>query len=415
MKRISGVVALGTVAVWLVARFVIYDFPNLGDTRVYQHAVRMLDAGEIPYADFTVEYPPLPLGISWVIFHLPGPGLLMFSLTMCAALVICAIAAMKLSTILTLGRARMLLAVCATALVPILLGALVQSRYDLLVAASVALTAVAAASRRFGWMWTWLGVAIALKLVPVVLVGVAVIWHRRHRPARVVVRSAGLTAAVLIALFAPFVIVAPGPTWALFDYHLQRPLQIESLGSSLIQALQLPYQQVASFGSENIVGDAASIAASLSTVALVAVVIAIGWAAFRVSSQSASPEVVVAAMAATMVATVALGKVLSPQYLTWLVPLALVLPGRRGLVAAIAVVAALPLTQLVFPLLYPDLVERSAGLPVTLLLMRNVLLLIALVALWPRTPLNQTESDTPLPQDRGRKEAPTGGYHPASP
>jgi hypothetical protein len=73
MKRAAALVVAATVAVWSLMRWVIYDFPQIGDTRVYQHAVRMIDAGLVPYRDFDVEYPPLALAWAWGVVHLPGP------------------------------------------------------------------------------------------------------------------------------------------------------------------------------------------------------------------------------------------------------------------------------------------------------------------------------------------------------
>ena len=48
-------------------------------------------------------------------------------------------------------------------------------------------------------------------------------------------------------------------------------------------------------------------------------------------------------------AFVALGKVLSPQFLIWLVPLVPLVRGRRGLAAAAMLGAAMLLTQAWFP------------------------------------------------------------------
>ena len=383
MKRAAALVVAGTVAVWALMRWVIYDFPQIGDTRVYQHAVRMMDAGLVPYRDFDVEYPPLALAWAWGIFHLPGPPTLVFSLAMCAALAVCAVSALWLSRRLTLGRARTIAAVTVTILTPLLLGTLLQTRYDLLLAAALSLTIVAAVARRFGWMWTALAVATALKLVPVLLVPVLLIWHWRHRSAGRALGGMVASGGAVAATFIPFFAVAPAATWTLFEYHLRRPLQMESLGSSVIHILHLPFQQVHSYGSDNIDGAIPQLAATLSTLALVGAVLAIAVVMARATRGGPRPEVLIGAVAATMFAAVVFGKVVSPQYLAWLIPVALVVPGRRGALAAAGFVAALPLTQLVFPLLYSDLVQRSATLPTVLLFLRNVLLIVCLVALWP--------------------------------
>jgi hypothetical protein len=83
-------------------------------------------------------------------------------------------------------------------------------------------------------------------------------------------------------------------------------------------------------------------------------------------------------------AFVAFGKVLSPQFLVWLVPLVPMLPGRRGLAAGALLIAALVLTQILFPHHYIQLAFGLAATETWLLVARD-LLLVALVAvlLWP--------------------------------
>jgi hypothetical protein len=81
-----------------------------------------------------------------------------------------------------------------------------------------------------------------------------------------------------------------------------------------------------------------------------------------------------------LLAFVALGKVLSPQFVVWLAPFAAVLfawGGRR--VIAGLLVAATVLTQIEFPSRYFDLVDGENGI-VALVGLRNLLLLAALSA-----------------------------------
>ena len=83
--------------------------------------------------------------------------------------------------------------------------------------------------------------------------------------------------------------------------------------------------------------------------------------------------------AAAVCATVALGKVLSPQLLVWLVPLVPLVAGRRGLVASGLLAAALVLTQSWFPSQYGDVVGLEAE--TWLVLARNAVLLALLATL----------------------------------
>jgi hypothetical protein len=371
--------------VWVLMRWVLYDFFQLGDTRVYEHTVRMVDAGALPHRDFDVEYPPLATGFFWLIGRIPLDYQLAFSFAMLACLIVSALAALTGARILGLGPRRQTLAVAVVAITPLTLGTLVQTRYDLLIAALLGWTLVAAFSDRFAWAWSLLAVATAVKLVPVLLLPALALWHWHRRGRRPAVAGATAYGAGVAATILPFFALAPEETWRLFGYHLDRPLQIESLGSSIIHVLGEPFQSVNSYGSENVVGSLPDAFAAGSTVLLLASLVGIlisfrGRLRFDPRTGRAA---LVSAFAATIAAGIALGKVISPQYLVWLLPAALLVEGRRGRLASIVVVVAMGLTQLVFPLLYTDLVERGADLPVWLLLARNVLLTALVAVVWP--------------------------------
>jgi hypothetical protein len=87
---------------------------------------------------------------------------------------------------------------------------------------------------------------------------------------------------------------------------------------------------------------------------------------------------VLAALGVTLAAVV-LGKVLSPQYLCWLLPLAAVAWARGARLPAALVAAASLLTQTWFPGHYFDVVFQE-GWAVVAVGVRNVLLAWALVA-----------------------------------
>jgi hypothetical protein len=100
-----------------------------------------------------------------------------------------------------------------------------------------------------------------------------------------------------------------------------------------------------------------------------------------------TPERLVRYSAAAVVAFVAFGKVLSPQFLIWLVPLVVLVGGRRGLVAGALLAVALVATQLWFPFRYWDWALTLEGDVSWLVLVRDLLLvglLAVLVAPRPR-------------------------------
>jgi hypothetical protein len=76
---------------------------------------------------------------------------------------------------------------------------------------------------------------------------------------------------------------------------------------------------------------------------------------------------------------IAFGKVLSPQFLIWLIPVVPLVRGRRGLGAGALLAVALALTQIWFPFRYYRLsLDFEAGL--SWVLLARDLTLVALVA-----------------------------------
>jgi hypothetical protein len=122
-------------------------------------------------------------------------------------------------------------------------------------------------------------------------------------------------------------------------------------------------------------GGPAGAVLTLSTMALVAVAAALTALAARRPTEDG---LVLAALGITL-AFVCLGKVLSPQYLCWLLPLAAVAPAHRGALPAALIAAAALVTQLWFPGHYFDVVYQQ-GWAVLAVGVRNALLLAALAA-----------------------------------
>jgi uncharacterized membrane protein len=220
---------------------------------------------------------------------------------------------------------------------------------------------------------------------PAVLLPLAVahVWRTRGRRAALV--CLGTAAAVVAAIVLPFFVLAPGGVWDSVVRQSTRPLQIESLGAALLVASHHVFgtsvHMVSSHGSQNLGGTAANVAGALQSLVEVAVLLGI-WIWF--ARRRRSGEELVQACAAAVVAFVALGKVLSPQFLIWLIPL---VPLVRRKLAWAVLALALVWTQAWFPQHYWDYALRFAGTQSWLVLMRDLLLVALLVLLV--TPLRE--------------------------
>jgi hypothetical protein len=85
--------------------------------------------------------------------------------------------------------------------------------------------------------------------------------------------------------------------------------------------------------------------------------------------------------AATVAAVLALGTILSPQYVAWLLPVVPLVAGRRGAAAVVAFAVAAYLTNVWIPERYFDYQADLEVGPTSLLLARNLALFTVLLAL----------------------------------
>jgi uncharacterized membrane protein len=225
------------------------------------------------------------------------------------------------------------------ALAPVLVGSLILSRFDLWPALLLTAALAALLAERHATGWALLGAAVAAKLWPLVVVPLALSFSWRRGRAR----SALAGAAVVLIVFLPFAILAPHGLWHSLRGQASRPLQIESLGAALLTTFDHP-QIVTTHGSQNVAGHGA-LGAAESAVAAVALVAL--WTGF--ARGPATHERLVRFAAASVCAFVAFDKVLSPQYLLWLIPLVPLVRGFRGVAATVVLTAACLLTQVWFP------------------------------------------------------------------
>jgi uncharacterized membrane protein len=363
---------------WLALHHGPLAFDQVVDTPVYAKYGEAISRGDVPYRDFTPEYPPLALPV----FVLPAlvtsaddsfRTVFELEMVLCGAalLVFTALAARSL-------RIDTRFPLAYVALFPLALGSVVLTRFDLWPAmlTAGALAALLAGRDRLGV--GVLGVATAAKLYPAVLLPLALVWVWRRRGRRAAIVAAALFAAVLLACFLPFLVLGPDGVVHSFGRQLGRPLQIESLAAGFLlaahQAFGLGITMQSGSGSQNLVGTLPDVlAAALSLVQVAAIVLV--WVQF--ARGPADGRRLVRHCAAAVLAFVALGKVLSPQFLIWLVPFGALVRGR----AAPLLVTALLVTQLWFPYRYWDLVRDFDPVASWLVLVRDLLLVALLVEL----------------------------------
>ena len=362
---------------WALLHTGFWSRTQIIDTPVYERYGEAILDGQVPYRDFDLEYPPAALPT----FVLPALAqeddydsafeLLMWACAAAAVVALgIALAAVPAST------ARLYSAICFLALAPLALGTVVLSRYDLWPAALTIAALAAFVARRERVGFGILGLAVAAKIYPLVLLPLALVWIAKRRGTRELWIGLGCFVGVLALCFAPFLILSPGGVAHSIGTQLGRPLQLESLGASLLLAAeQLGLYNAtvtSSHGSQNLAGSLPDAVASLQT-AFQLVAVGAVWAVF--AARDRGREGLLTAGAASVAAFIAFGKVLSPQFLIWLLPLVPAVAGVGGLAACAVLLVVLVTTQLWFPFRYWDVVALE---PVSWLVLVRNLLLVAL-------------------------------------
>ncbi|MFB0619905.1 glycosyltransferase 87 family protein [Streptomyces sp. AGS-58] len=386
-----------TRAVLLLFVFGVYAFPGPDVTSdvsvIYRGWYEVLRHGTFPLDDVTWQYPPA------AALAVLSPAVLPFLSYPHAFFLLAFLAdAAVLAALLVAGRRPGRSPRGAwvwVAGVP-LLGPTVYARYDVMVTA-VAVAALLAGARRPRMLGALAAFGALLKVWPVLLLAGAV---------RRAWRTAAVTAAGLAALFA---VSMPG-AFAFLSFQRERGTEVESLGALVFHVARhfgWEGQVLPNYGSIEFLGP---YVARVSTAALALTVAAFGWLLLWRLRAGRFPAHVLAeaALPAVLLFTVT-SRVISPQYLVWLVGLAAVCLSHRAsrmTAPALLVVLASFVTVLEFPLGFSHVVA-SDWYGVALLAVRDGLLLAAALTaarrLWSST-VPHTTPTAPVPPQTTRTE-----------
>ncbi|WP_329188512.1 glycosyltransferase family 87 protein [Streptomyces sp. NBC_01428] len=400
-------VALGMTAllgIWALTRVLlllfvtkVYVFPGPDVTSdvsvIYQGWYDVLRHGSFPRQDVTWQYPPA------AALAILSPGLLPFLDYPHAFFVLAFVADLVVFGLLLYAGSRSGSTRRGTWVwvigVP-LLGPTVYARYDLMVTA-VAVAALLAGVRHPRVMGALVAFGAMVKVWPVLLLVGAV---RRRAWG-----SAVVTAAVIAAVFW---ITMPG-AFAFLTFQRDRGTEVESLGSLVFHVARhhgWNGQVLLNYGSVEFLGPHVDL---VSTAALVLTALAFGWLLlWRLSARRFPPHTLADAAFVAVLMFTATSRVISPQYMVWLVGLAAVClcfrASRMALPAALVLIACF-VTVLEFPVYFADVVA-SDTLGITLLVVRNGLLvaasLLAARSLW-RGTVSEPAPDLPAQPSLARE------------
>jgi len=378
-------------------------------------------SGAVPYRDFLLEYPPGSL-LVMVLPNLFAPGFLAYRAAYFVEMTI--LDCVMVATLFASARTARLSTLRVLGLYTVgilLLGPMIEYRLDL---APAVLTALAVLAWQRRWMTPAalvLAAGVATKAYPLILLPPLLFDAWREGGVRRLATPL-LTFVVALGVFlGPLLLAGSEGIANALRFQLDRHLQVESIWATIpLLAHRIGGFPLEVVGRERALvvlgpGDAAGQQGTLVLVVVAVVVYAHWWlrrrrnahalptppgiamageaASESVSSPGAPPiasmggrgpdTVLLAGLATLLLAVTLLSKVLSPQYLLWALPGLAVLPLRswRAVAAVVLFLAALPLTQWIYPLHYGELVRLITPRAVGVLALRNLLLVLSFITL----------------------------------
>ena len=219
-----------------------------------------------------------------------------------------------------------------------------EGRFDLVPAGLTLLCVIAAERKRWSIAYIILAVAVLLKIYPILFLPVLLIaeqretgrfytpqptmtlrtlpgelWQTLRGLARWQWKHCLIFLGVLIGVTGLFALLnAQGAGESQFSYFINRPMQIEASGSSLLWIATLfgfSAHTVYTYGSLNVVSPLDSALSLLSSAAFALGCLYVVWLQWRDKLN------IVQACIALLLIFIATGKVFSPQYLIWVLPL----------------------------------------------------------------------------------------------
>ena len=350
---------------------------TVNDLFVYTSYAELLSAGQLPYLDFGFEYPPLAAAPLWLA-ELPGRDEATYAVSFALLIVPFVLAVQWLTARLAAGERAGAQVAWLLVAMPLLIGASLRTHFDAIPVALALGGLLALGRARPSLGFALLALGTTTKLFPVLLALAAFVWlaARGERPAAL--RGGAIFLAIVVAISLPF--AGEGYVDAL-RFHIERPVQIEStpatvlfvLGGTEVTGTNLRPDR---FKSNGLDGGSADAVARLFAIALALALAAI----VALAARRPDPRHLVLCCFAALLAFVALGKVLSPQYVIWLAPFAALTWVWRERLVALLCTGAIVLTQVEFPSRYFDLINEHEDV-IRIVAARNALLLAALVTL----------------------------------
>lgn len=380
-KNPRYLLALSAILVYLALEsyYLFFRFHgHIQDLALYHSIAGKVMDGQVPFRDFRIEYPIfslIPILIPGLLSRL-GDG--SFESYVCWFVAQNMLIGLSMGCIIarmdTRGTAYPRFLIATLFFLPVFL-----FRFDPF-PALLTLLALAYVSRKPFASGMSLMASIAAKLYSIVLVPVFGLYYLFNRDIKRTLWLSAGAGSVLVLILGCIALARIAAASDFMQYHLLRGIQIESLAGGVLLLLEqvgLVKLDVAhSFGAMHLVTPLSAPVLKwiniIMPVCFMTMVFFFGWSFYKAVTMSGtiSFRQLNAAVAAQILLFILLNKVLSPQYLVWLLPLIPFCRFRASLLFTIAIM----LTVLIFPGHYYHLISKQL-LMVVVLNIRNGLLI----------------------------------------
>ncbi len=288
----------------------------------------------------------------------------------------------------------------------------VAGRFDIIPSALTLFSIICAMKKRWNWAFLLLALAVLYKFYPVVLLIPFLIAQQKDsslpwKSWRRLIPFGVFVLACVVVMGGSLLLSVEG-TISPFSYFLTRPIQVESLPASILwitsSILSQPASYKFTYGSLNILTAGASIMSPLATVAELVGILYVFWLQWRGKIDLATASLLI------LLVVIVTGKVFSPQYLIWVIPLvAYVGESKRWWVGTWFLIGLL--TTWIYPYIYrmtqdiekvPYLVPFFPATTIRNILLAAFVLSLLYIASRNRSPqavfLNESESAIKTPQ-----------------
>jgi hypothetical protein len=314
-----------------------------------------------PWKDFQVEYPPgifLPILIPAVFTADSDTYFVLFCVEMEIVLTAAVLLAVKTANIIAPDSTSK--ALTHSIILTAALGCISVRRYDACVALAISATLNGLATRRPIVTGISLAVGFALKVVPILLAPLVVFWYITRRDWNALRQAVVSGALCGGAIGAAYLAAARGHSLDFLYFHADRPVQIESTLGGILMLLKGLFPRIIehtkNYGSDNVVSPIEPTLRHFAEILQASILVSIYFLSYHKLKNEPDDRrkliLVNAAAGAGFVSFMCLGKVFSPQYMTWLIPIGVIATASSVRRLGWRQVAANALTQVEYPYLY---------------------------------------------------------------